>query len=638
MPVGAFVTDGGLDQVAHRLDVAAREREAEQKALEKSQAMLAWEEHSNNVLTAANETVSKLQTGALGRDEAHGYFKEQVEKSASQSMNSIAPNLQGPTRVKFDGVANRAGRAVQAAVEQHQRSEIAGNLETIRDAMLKQASMPGADLAGLQAGFEETARALGPQAGVDPAKLGKLVQDFKDGATFSSYKQRVIESSNSVTGLQALEKSIKADAGLDSDKRLALLASTQGQINVLQNRAAIEAERRERVNEKAWDAAMSIVQAGKPLSADYAADLARRFKGTPYEKPLAEIVAQAPQNLAFSAQPVAAQSRLLDELQAKGNREGWRPTEQKQYDQLDKVHRATLAEIRTDPWKAGLERGVLRDIVPLNAADLQNLPAALAKRREQADALSVWAGREVSPLRPEEARQVGEILAKLNAPDRAEALAVVGRNMTSGQMQALSAQLGDSHKGLAVASLLASRDLQTDRGRTVAEIYLRGQDAMKEKRVSFDDAAQAKVRMNIYNKVSGAYASDAATREAVDAVLTVYAGLKAEGSYTDVDNAIRLATGGIMEYNGGRIAKPFGWSDSQLRNAVRGVTAEQVRRLYGEEVLVGGERMSAGDFALALPRARLGPSPLDKTYSVIVGGRQVATLDGRPLLLPLELR
>ena len=32
MPVGAFVTDGGLDQVANRLDVAAREEAAREEA------------------------------------------------------------------------------------------------------------------------------------------------------------------------------------------------------------------------------------------------------------------------------------------------------------------------------------------------------------------------------------------------------------------------------------------------------------------------------------------------------------------------------------------------------------------------------------------------------------------------------
>jgi hypothetical protein len=643
LPLAAFGMGGeGLIEAGANLSRIAseelRREEAERKLAEKTEAQLLWVEHENNALQTLDETREKLARGELSRDEALRHYRETVDKAGRETLGRIAQDLQGPSKVKFDGLAARGERAMQQAVAQHQRAEIAGNLEAIRDGMLKQASLPGADIGRLNAEFDEVVRALGPQAGLDPAKLGKLAQGFKDAATFTGFKQRVIEAQGSVKNLQALEAQIKVDPGLDSDKRLALLSSTQGQINVLIQRAAIEAERRDRANEKAWDATVSIVQAGKPLSADYAADLAKRFKGTAFEKPLAEMVAQAPQNLAFAAQPVGAQSRLLDELQAKGNREGWRPSEQKQYEQLDKVHRATLADIRADPWKAGLERGVLRDVVPLNTGDLQNLPAALAARRQQADTLAVWAGREVSLLRPEEARQLGDALDRLNAPARAGMLAGLGRAMSPGQMQALSAQLGSGHKGLAVASLLASRDMQTDRGRSVAEIYLRGQDALAEKRVSFDESAQAKVRANIFQKINGAYASDAATRDAVDAVFTVYVGIKSEGNAGDVDQAIRLATGGIMELNGGRIAKPFGWSDSQVRDAVRRVTPEQAHRLYGEEVLVGGERMSAADFALALPRARLGPSPLADSYSVIVGGRQVATLDGRPLLLPLELR
>lgn len=642
-PLAAFGTGGeGLIEAGANLSRMAgeemRREEAERKLAEKTEAQLLWVEQENFAAQTLDETREKLARGELTRDEAVRHYREQVDQAGLTAMGKIAKDLQGPSKVKFDSLANRGERAMQQAVAQHQRAEIGGNLEAIRDGMLKQASLPGADVARLGAEFEQVVRALGPQAGLDPARLGKLAQDFKDGATFSSYKQRYIEAQGSIGGLQALEKQIKVDPGLDSDKRLALLSSTQSQINVLTNRAAIEAERRDRANEKAWDAAQIVLQAGKALSPDYAAELATRFKGTPYAKPLAELMRQAPQAAAFTAQPVAAQDAALVALQAKMNYGGATPAEVKQYEKLDRAYRATQADIRADPWKAAVERGVLRDVAPLNVADLQNLPVALAARRQQADSVGIWAGRDVSPLRPEEARQVGDLLDKLNAPARAGMLALLGRSMPPGQMQALAAQLGDSHKNLAVAGLLAARDMQTDRGRSVAEIYLRGQDALKEKRVSFDEAAQNKVRANIFRKVNGAYASDAATRDAVDTVFTVYAGLKAEGNAGDVDQAIRLATGGIMDYNGGRIAKPFGWSDGQVRDAVRRVTPEEVRRLYGEEVLVGGERMSATDFALALPRARLGPSPRAQSYSVIVGGRQAATLDGRPLLLPLELR
>ena len=642
IPIGAFVTGDGLIRAGETLSQYAeteqRRQEEERKALSKTEAALLWTEHENTALLTAQETVDKLQRGEMSRDEALAHYRNQVDKAGYDALGKIAKELKGPTQVKFEGVANRGARAVQSAMAAQQRSEIAGNLEAIRDGMLKQATLPGADIGRLNSEFASTVQALGPQAGLDPARLGKLTQDFSDAATFGSFKTQVIAAQNSIKALQTLEQAIKTDPGLDSDKRLALLSTTQGQITTLQHRAAIEGERRERANEREWKAALDVVQAGKPLSLDYAEKLARQFKGTPYAKPLAELMHQAPQNLAFSAQPLRAQENALLDLQAKGNQKGWSPDEQKQFEKLDRVHRATLDDIKADPWKAGLERGVLRAVAPLNPLDFASLPQALAARAEQSDTLAVWAGRPVSPLRPEEARQLGGALAGMPGPQRADALGQLGRVMTPGQMQALSAQLNDKSPTLAAAALLASRDLQTTKGRQAAEIYLKGVDALTEKRTSFDEAKQSSVRADIHKKLDGAFASEHALRAAVDVAFGVYAGFKSEGRSGDVDQAISVAVGGVMELNGARIVKPYGWEDSRVRDTLRAVTPQRVRELYGEEILVGGGRMSAEAFARALPGSRLGPSPQASTYTIIVGGRLATDAAGRPLLLPLEGR
>lgn len=642
LPVASFGSGGeGLIEAGTALSRIAgeeiRREEAERKAAEKTEAALLWTEHESSTLQTIEETKAKLQTGELSRDEALDFYRNRVTKTGQDALGKIAKDLQGPSQVKFEHVAARGERALQQAIGQHQRAEIAGNLELIRDNMLKQASLPGADVGRLSAEFSATVQALGPQAGLDAARVSRLAQDFSDTATFSSFKQRVIESAGSVKGLQALEEKIKTDPGLDSDKRLALLSSTQSQIATLQQRAVIEAERRDRENAKHWEGAVGVLQAGKALSPDYAADLQRRFKGTAYARPLAELMAGAPQAAAFAAQPLAAQDAALLDLQTKMNSGGATPADLKQYDTLEKAHRAARADVARDPWQAAAERGVLRQVAPLNPLDPATLPQQIAARREQAGTLAVWSGREVSLLRPDEAQALAAALDAKPAAQRAEMLGVFSNMMTPGQMRALSAQLGEKSPALATAGMLAAQGMETTKGRQVAEIYLRGLDAIKEKRISFDEAKQTKVRAEIHQKIEGVYASEPATRAAVDAVFGVYAGLKSEGESGDVNQAIRLATGGVMEINGGRIARPFGWSDAQVRDAIRAVKPETIAQVSGGRVLAGERAMTPQEFALALPTARLANTATPGAYAVIVGNRVALTAAGRPLLLPLSL-
>lgn len=647
VPAGAFGTGDALADAGRVVGGVADKMLAEQKAeekriagerdaLEKTETMLRWMEHENGLTDAAHDVTNRMRSGQLDERTAADEFDKARERSESAALSAIPAKLHNVTQIKFEGLAGRMKRNLQGTAEELQRGRIVGNLESIRDGMLKQASLAGADPAALGEQFEEAARVLGPQGGLDEGKVGKLVQEFRDTATFGAYKARVIDGLASLKSLQTLEAQIKTDPGLDSDKRLALLSTTQSQIAGLNQRAAIEAERRERSSAKAWQSAVDVVQAGKPLSPDFAASLAQTFKGTPYAKALNELMTQAPQNLAFAAQSLRQQDAALLDMQARGNTAGWSPADRANFEKLDRVHRATLADVKTDPWRAGLDRGVLTAIAPLDASSLDALAASMGNRLKQSDTLTVWTGREVSPLRPEEAQLVGRSLESLPAPMRADMLGKLGKQMKPGQMQALAAQLGDGSLG--VAALLASANRRTETGRPVADIYLKGIDAIREKRLTFDEAKQARVREDIRREIEGVYLTESASRTALESAFGIYAGLKADGEGGNVKKAVEIATGGIMSYNGAKIAKPPGWSDRQVKDAVRNVTPERVRNLFGEEVAIGGEKLGADAFAKALPGARLGPSPMPGGYSIIIGGRLATGLDGRALILPLEAR
>ncbi|PWB40699.1 MAG: hypothetical protein C3F19_09405 [Rhodocyclales bacterium] len=418
-------------------------------------------------------------------------------------------------------------------------------------------------------------------------------------------------------------------------------ARIEAQQETARRRAEAAVERHQREAEKAFGAAAEVVQAGKQLSPDYIDQLSQQLAGTPYAAAFKEMAAGSGQAVAFVSQPLAVQQVELQRLAAQGNdpTKGWRPTDKKTYEALERAHKAALNDLQANALNAALERGVVATLPQVDASSPQALAKTLPARLEAARAVDQWAGREVSPLQPEEARQLAASLEALPANQRADALAAIGRSVQSpGRLRALAVQMGDKSASLATAAMLSARDLETSKGRRVAEIFIKGDDALREKRVSFDELQQTKVRAEIRQQLEGVYASETATRAAADAVFTVYAGLKAEGNSGDVKQAINLATGGVMDLNGGRIPKPYGWSDAQVRDTLRAFTPDRLRQLAGEELRLGDERLSPEAFAQALPRARLLASPLPGSYAVTVGGRMVTRADGRRFYLPLESR
>jgi hypothetical protein len=403
-----------------------------------------------------------------------------------------------------------------------------------------------------------------------------------------------------------------------------------------QQRAEVQAQAYERKMKTEWEAASTVYAAGKSFTPEYAADLTKKFKGTPYAAAMQSMMEDSPKNAAFVSQPLTTQAENLMALQAKMNTKGATPDDIKAYERADKAHKATLADIKEDPYKAAAERGVLPTLTPLTL-DIKTLPGQLAKRSEDARVVSTWTGKPESLFRPDEANKVAEVLSALPPKDRAGAMQGLSKAMTPGQMRAFAKQLGSKDETLAAAAILSANDARTNTGRLVSEIALAGADAQKEQRVKFPSGmSQTSVRAEIDKATRGAYLSENAQRAAGDAAMAIYAGLLVEGQTPDVKQAVNLATGGIMEINGQKITKPWGWKDGQVSKALRDYDAPKLATVTGgKPVKVGGQDVSLDELARYIPGAQLGPSPKPNAYTISIGGRLVSDATGKPLYLPL---
>jgi hypothetical protein len=611
----------------------AREASAAAKEAARVKTLTATATVQGGLANLHDTLQADLESGKIDKADVGNAWTERSRKLVDDSLANVDPEHKDLVNATLLNDVNRYGQAVSKMVVQRDKKDIFSGGMSYFETMQRYAARGPKEADEAIANVSKFWTATGPMAGEDPAAAAARVQKFTENVRFRQASDLV--NVDPAAALKALKNKDYLPE-LDPDRRAGLVANADAAVLRNQQRGAINAEKAAREQEKAWGAAMTVFEAGKMPSAEYTDTLVRTFKGTPYAAALKTMLQESPANSAFVAQPLAQQAQTMDALQTRMNTQGATPADLATYKKLETAHKAAQADIKADPYMAAAERGVLPSLTPLNM-NLAELPAQLAKRGEDARTVSTWAGQEVSLFRPAEAEKVATILQAMPPKDRAGALAGLTKAMTPGQMVELGKQFGSKDATLAAAAMMSANGFKTSSGRLVSEIVLAGSDALKESRVKFPEGkSQTTVRAAIDTATRGAYLSEDAQRAAGDAAMAVYAGLLAEGQTPRVEQAVNLATGGVMDINGAKFVKPFGWQDSQVLKALRDVDAQKVTELAGgKSLVIGGKPVQPEDLAKYLPGAQLGPSSKNGYYTVSIGGRFISGEDGRLFLLPL---
>lgn len=625
---------GQQQQEAKRL---AREQEQEAKAAAKEaarvKALTTTAQVVNGLSDLQDEIDNGMRTGTIPKDKAMETYTTKAEKLKAQALETIDPEHRGLVDATLlDNVGSGRRNVSKLVTKRDQGDILAGGVSYIEE-MQRYAARGPKQAEEAIANVSKFWTVTGPMAGEEPAAAAKRIQTFTENVR--SRQATELVNVDPKAAMKAL-KDPNYLPQLDPDKRTALIHSADTAVLRAEQRAEVRAQAYERKMDREWKAVSTVLDAGKVLDPEYATGVAKKFKGTAYEGALKVLMDDSPKNAAFVTQPVAAQTQSLLTMQEQLNKQGATPESIKAYERMDRAHKATLADIKEDPYKAAAERGVIVTVKPLEL-DLKKLPAQLVERAELAQTVSTWTGKPESLFRPDEANKVAEVLSALPPKDRAGAMQGLSSAMTPGQMRAFAKQLGGKDETLAAAAILSAAGAKTTNGRLVSEIVLAGADALKEQRVKFPTGqSQTVVRAEIDKTTRGAFLSENAQRAAGDAAMAVYAGLTAEGGTPDVKQAVALATGGVMDVNGAKIVKPWGWKDAQVTKALREYDAPKVTALTGgQPVSVGGQKITPAELAQHLPGAQLGPSPKPGAYTVSIGGRLVTDASGKPLYLPL---
>lgn len=589
--------------------------------------------------------------GTVPKDQAEARFSKQSAKLLEGVGSDLPDQNRQVVLAELNGDAMRLGNNVRKAVTQRDRMDVtAGISQTLEYLQRQYKADPGK--ATQQA--MDTVDSLGPHSTLNPEQLAKLKQTWKEGTQYTTAYELVHSARDSRQLLDAADRTLgdpNALPDLDPQKRAQLQDRIQAyrfhldqQAELAAQRAQREAERRLKLAEAEFNTFQAMADKGTVLDPTYIDRAMQATAGTPYQRGIAALAKQATETGGLAAQPVATQQQALDQVNALIAQRGRTPELDKRKDQIEKVLRGSQTDLDRDALRAGLERGVITDLKPIDqSGGMPGLIQQLQQRIPLAQRVSMWAGRPVSPMTDDEAAQLQHQLSALPAKERSGMVAALAQTLGPQAAQGLATQMDKKDKGLALA--FAFSGAQTTAGRYTSELILKGQqaklDGTSTKNEKQPELKSAQWSAHIASELDGVFPAQTLTDQTREAALLIAHGLSAEQGgqlrTKDLDTAVKLAVGGsIVDYNGRKVPLPAGVDEGMLNKRLRSVSADELKAQAPEGLVrAGGVPMQIGEFVKTLPGQQLMYAAPGK-YAVIVGGRPVLNGQGRPVLIGVQ--
>ncbi len=506
----------------------------------------------------------------------------------------------------------------------------------LADGVDADAKVVGADPAQFREVLALRVAAIRSSADLDPAERAQLEDRAKDAIAYSAgrsmadtdprgFLERTGQRSKGTKGKDGgrapdAADRVKSDpllASMSAKSLASLVDYASTRVAQQEAAAAAEAERRQRqaeiaANKKEREAsrAFNILHAmqldgrvinGQSPSVQKAMN---DMEGTPYAAAFREGTKDAARRSAAALQPLPTQREQLSGLYAMRNTSGTSPELEDEIKRREQVLNAADQAYRDEPLMALAERGVIPFLPPVDTRSADALISGLPGRVQIASVARQQSGAAASPLTKGEADVLARYLQAVPPDQRGTQIAIMASAVPADQLQALARQIDAKDKPLALA--MAAGASATAAGRTVAELILRGAQAVKDKSIKEDMGAEFGVRASIASRVGNAV-PEAMRSDVIEAARYIYLGKSAADEKVTFDGAIRLAIGGdIVEHNGQNIPVPTGVDiAAKLQTYPEAEIAQQTAD--GWVYVTGGRPMGVPEFLAALPTAQLEP-------------------------------
>lgn len=636
--LGNTGTQIAVQQIAAqtRLDQQVADREAQTTAARVRM-------QKGNALSDANDVLAQdVKAGKIPADKADEEWQFRAGEILRDATTGIDPRFAGSLQVEFDGLVQRGSGGVRRAVMARKQDETQANLLVIGEESQRMAAR---DRPKAMAEYFAQLDVMGPEAGWAPDVIAQKKQAFKEGTAFANAFSMVKASSGSLGAIAKAKEALNGEdfADLDPQKRAQLDDSLEGYKTHLLQRQEIAAQRNARQAEArlkqagaAFDTAQKLIDSGIPLAPDEFDRLSAATAGTPYANGLKVLQENARQVGGFAAQPISMQRRALDEVNAAIAQNGTSEALVKRRDALQKALDASETDSKDDQLRAGLKRGVIENLQPIDVTSVAGLTQTVGARLQAAQVVQAWSGRSVSPFTSDEASRVKTMIAALPVQQRSTALATIGATLGPSASAGLASQLDKEDKALALSLRFASS--KTTAGRFTSEIILKGQQAIQDKTIKGWDTTEGDIRADIARQMGdgSGFASDETRRAVSDAALLIAAGLKAEGKYDTgpmgfsggggAAHAVSLAAGGkVIDHNGKRIPLPAEMDEGDFKARLSSLKPENFKAQTPDGMVrVRGQDVPVQNMIDVLPDAQL-LAISNGVYNVIIPGRGLVT-------------
>lgn len=293
---------------------------------------------------------------------------------------------------------------------------------------------------------------------------------------------------------------------------------------------------------------------------------------------------------------------------------------------------------KTDPMGAAILTGQY-GVKPLNFGDLNSVGEELRHRVSVAGDLSSDWRVPQTLFSASEAKMLVGALEKANVDEQCEMLSVISNAVGPAGIASVTNQFTKDSRKYALALAGFGKDLQG--GMSVGERYLRGLDAIDQKRVKVDDADVHGITGTAYSligdegDVQGLFTSP----DSADAAVEIARGLYGYGLLNgdgDMTSAVEQAVGGkVISYRGKKTLVPLGVESGVFSSDIENLVGAHAQTLEKSKkwFYANGLAFTGDELSTQLRKLKLKVESTNDdgsiTYSLIYGSSPVVDDDGR---------
>lgn len=583
----------GAQQIADTVQRTAFDaldkQQREAQALARVKASNALFERETQISTINNDLAEQVRLGTLSHDKLEQAYTGAVAKLEPLKLDGLnEAELEGmglaQQRLQMQGQDSVRKLAIGA-----RKDAAAGDLATRFDLIGKEAAMPGADVAKLNARMDsEDVDIAGRLAYGEmwPAKK----QQAKDDNWTTHATQRVVQARDGLGNLQQIEHDLTAADGfyaskLDPEKRNQLLNTVTGRIYQVKEHQQRQAEMREMKAERILTQMDRQAATGIPPTPADQQRWKSALSGTSAAGEYNTRIAEMNEVQGLLRKPILEQQQYLDSKRRQMAESGGSATQISNLTRLQSAVDSNVKMMREDPLTFNAMR-TGQDVEPLDISGIgtpegqARLAEQLAQRYDVVNSVRQAYGPEVArnPWKPGEQQMLGALLAQADDATKLQLFGALAKSAPTGADYAASIKpLVADQPITVVAGFAAFHGYKGSDGTDVPKMLLQGQKILGDKSVLMPE--EPKLAAAFDERVGMSFQPGTQQREqayqgfrALYASTAVAAGKSHAGSDDPdrkiADKAVELITGGIGERAGQKVVKPYGMSDPVFNKVV----------------------------------------------------------------------